>query len=77
MNLSGYIGCNLTVIYNVKNKQHSFFYICILLSPVNLSNDVLFVTVKNIQEENVDNLPSYKYLDKIYRRGLSWFMQLS
>ena len=35
VNLSGHMGCDLTVIYNVKNKQHPFLCLCILLSPVN------------------------------------------
>ena len=30
MNLSDYVGCNLIMVYNIKNKQHSFLYVYIL-----------------------------------------------
>ena len=35
MNLSDYVGCNLIMVYNIKNKQHSFLYVYTLFNSVN------------------------------------------
>ena len=69
VNLSGYRGCNLTMVYNIEYKQYLSFTFVFFLILYTLSHDVLLVMAKNIQNENVTS-PAINICRKILWGGI-------